>query len=396
MKHFDNRKKLLDGCRRIVIKIGSAVLTGQKGLDRVMIHRLSDQIAELRNEGREILVVSSGAIASGMRKLGFPEKPRSIPHKQATAAVGQSFLMQAWEEAFDKHDVLVAQVLLTGDDLGHRQRYLNARNTLETLIEWRIVPIINENDTVAVEEIKFGDNDQLAVLIGGLVGADLIIILTDIAGLYDHDPKTCPSARLITEVHRVDRRVLSCASSQASSTGTGGMVSKLLAAKKSLAIGIPLIIAPGRDRDVLLRLVQGECLGTLFVPDRKLYQGRKVWLANVPHPSGDLVLDDGAVDAVVHKGKSLLPAGIQEVKGTFGMGAPVRCLDTAGRVIAIGLSNYKSSEIEKIKGCHTSEIENILGYKHSDEVIHRNNLALVFEEDVSGDDDNEEAAKVVN
>jgi glutamate 5-kinase len=348
-----------------------------------MIHRLSDQIAELRNEGREILVVSSGAIASGMRKLGFSEKPRSIPHKQATAAVGQSFLMQAWEEAFDKHEILVAQVLLTGEDLGHRQRYLNARNTLETLIEWGIVPIINENDTVAVEEIKFGDNDQLAVLIGGLVGADLIVILTDIAGLYDHDPKTYPSAQLITEVHKVDRRVLSCASSQTSSTGTGGMVSKLLAAKKSLAIGIPLIIAPGRERDVLLRLVRGECLGTLFVPERRFYQGRKVWLANVPHPSGDLVLDDGAVDAIVHKGKSLLPAGILEVRGTFGMGAPVRCVDTAGRVIAIGLSNYKSSEIEKIKGCHTSEIESILGYKHSDEVIHRNNLALVFEEEFS-------------
>lgn len=381
MEILEERKKLFDKCRRIVVKIGSAVLTGQKGLDRVMIHRISDQIAELRGEGREILVVSSGAIASGMKKLGLTEKPKSIPYKQATAAVGQSFLMQAWEEAFDKHDILVAQVLLTGDDLGCRQRYLNARNTLETLIEWSIVPIINENDTVAVEEIKFGDNDQLAVLIGGLVGADLVVILTDTAGLYDRDPKENPSARLITEIHRVDRRVLSCASSQTSSTGTGGMVSKLLAAKKSLSIGIPLVIAPGRERDVLLRLTKGECLGTLFIPDKKLYQGRKVWLAHVPHPAGDLILDDGAVDAIVRKGKSLLPAGILEVRGTFGMGAPVRCLDVSGKLIAVGLSNYKSSEIEKIKGCHTSEIESILGYKHSDEVIHRNNLALVFEEE---------------
>lgn len=381
MEVLEERKKLFDRCRRIVVKIGSAVLTGQKGLDRVMIHRISDQIAELRGEGREILVVSSGAIASGMKKLGLTEKPKSIPYKQATAAVGQSFLMQAWEEAFEKHDILVAQVLLTGDDLGYRQRYLNARNTLETLIEWNIVPIINENDTVAVEEIKFGDNDQLAVLIGGLVGADLVVILTDTAGLYDRDPREYPSARLITEIHKVDRRVLSCASSQTSSTGTGGMISKLLAAKKSLSIGIPLVIAPGRERDVLLRLVQGECLGTLFIPDRKLYQGRKVWLAHVPHPAGDLILDDGAVDAIVRKGKSLLPAGILEVQGTFGMGAPVRCLDVSGKVIAVGLSNYKSSEIEKIKGCHTSEIESILGYKHSDEVIHRNNLALVFEEE---------------
>ncbi|MCX7823887.1 MAG: glutamate 5-kinase [Syntrophobacterales bacterium] len=380
MKIIEERKRIFDRCRRIVIKIGSAVLTGQKGLDRVMIHRISDQIAELRSSGREILIVSSGAIASGMKKLGLTEKPKSIPYKQATAAVGQSFLMQAWEEAFDKHDTLVAQVLLTGDDLGYRQRYLNARNTLETLIEWNIIPVINENDTVAVEEIKFGDNDQLAVLIGGLVGADLIVVLTDIAGLYDHDPREHPSAKLIPEVHRVDRQILSCASSQTSSTGTGGMISKLMAAKKSLAIGIPLIIAPGRERDVLLRLMQGECLGTLFVPDKKLYQGRKVWLAHVPHPAGDLIIDGGAVEAIVHKGKSLLPAGILEVRGTFGMGAPVRCLDTSGQVIAVGLSNYRASEIEKIKGCHTSEIESILGYKHSDEVIHRNNLALVFEE----------------
>jgi glutamate 5-kinase len=391
LDRFEDRKKVFDKCRRIVVKVGSAVLTGQKGLDRVMIHRLSDQIAEIRKTGREVLVVSSGAIASGMKKLGLSEKPKSIPSKQATAAVGQSFLMQAWEEAFNKYDILAAQILLTGEDLAHRQRYLNARNTLETLLEWRIVPIINENDTVAVEEIKFGDNDQLAVLIAGLVGADLIIILTDTEGLYDKDPRTCRSAKLITEVHKVDRRILSCASSQTSSTGTGGMLSKLLAAKKSLSIGIPLIIAPGRERDVLIRLIQGECLGTLFMPDKKLYQGRKVWLAHIPHPSGDLVLDDGAVDAIVHKGKSLLPAGILEVRGTFGVGAPVRCLDSSGRVIAIGLSNYKSSEIEKIKGCHTAEIDKILGYRHSDEVIHRNNLALIFDEDMpeSGEEKNE-------
>ncbi|MEJ5301690.1 MAG: glutamate 5-kinase [Thermodesulforhabdaceae bacterium] len=392
MEYSEERRKLFDKCRRIVVKIGSAVLTAQKGLDRVMVHRLSDQIAEIRETGCELIVVSSGAIASGMKKLGFSEKPKSIPYKQATAAVGQSFLMQAWEEAFDKHDILVAQILLTGEDLAHRQRYLNARNTLETLLEWRIVPIINENDTVAIEEIKFGDNDQLAVLIGGLVGADLIVILTDTEGLYDHDPKVCNSAKLITEVHKVDRRILACASSQGSSTGTGGMLSKLLAAKKSLSIGIPLIIAPGRERDVLIRLMKGECLGTLFIPDKKLYQGRKIWLAHIPHPAGDLVLDDGAVDAVVRKGKSLLPAGIKEVRGNFGVGAPVRCLDSSERVVAIGLSNYRSSEIEKIKGCHTAEIESILGYKHSDEVIHRNNLALVFEEDMLEPEERDELA----
>ncbi len=368
----ETRKQLLERWRRIVVKIGSAVLTGPKGLDRVMVHRLSDQVAELWGGGREVLIVSSGAVASGMRKLGLTERPKTIPSKQATAALGQSFLMQAWEEAFDKYEMLVAQVLLTGEDMAHRRRYLNARNTLETLIEWRVVPIINENDTVAVEEIKFGDNDQLAVLIGGLVGADLIVILTDTEGLYDCDPRRNPQARLITELHRVDRHVLSCASERTSAPGTGGMVSKLMAAKRALSIGIPLIIAPGRERDVLMRIIGGETVGTLFLPDRRLYQGRKVWLAHLPHPSGELVLDDGAVKAIVEKGKSLLPAGVRDVRGTFGVGSPVRCVDKEGRTIAIGLSNYK--------GHHSSEVERLIGYKHSDEVIHRNNLALVAEE----------------
>ncbi len=376
-----DRKKLFEKCRRVVIKVGSAVITGSKGLDRVVIHRLSDQIAELMGRGHEILIVSSGAIASGMKKLGLTEKPKTIPYKQATAAVGQSFLVQAWEEAFDKYDILVAQVLLTGEDLGNRSRYLNARNTLEVLLEWRIIPVINENDTVVVEEIKFGDNDQLAVLIGCLVGADLIIILTDIEGLYDKDPKEDPSARLIHEVHKIDKNILSLASSKTSSVGTGGMISKLMAAKKALSIGIPMIIAPGKERDVILKIFEGERLGTLFMPDRRLYRGRKAWLAHLPHPAGELVIDKGAEDAIARKGKSLLPAGILEVRGNFGVGAPVKCVSIDGRLIAIGLSNYKSSEIERIKGCHTSEIEAIIGYKHSDEVIHRNNLALIFEDE---------------
>jgi len=375
------RREIFQTCRRVVVKIGSAVLTSPRGLNRVMVHRLGDQIAELHGQGVKVVVVSSGAISSGMKKLGLNERPKSIPYKQATAALGQSFLMQAWEEAFDKHDLLAAQILLTAEDLADRKRYLNARNTLETLLEWKVIPIVNENDTVAVEEIKFGDNDQLAVLIAGLVGADIIVNLTDIEGLYDSDPRVSPSARLISTVEKIDSRVLACASNECTAFGTGGMISKLMAAKKAMSIGVPMIIASGRERDVLLRLFLGADIGTLFLPKGRVYSGKKVWLAHLPHPAGDLVIDDGAVKAIVAKGKSLLPVGIKEVRGNFDEGAPVRCLDEKGKVIAIGLTNYRSGDIEKIKGRHTTEIDKVLGHKHFDEVIHRNNLALLVEQE---------------
>ena len=376
-----DRKAFLGRCRRLVIKVGSAVLTGPKGLNRVMIHRLADQIAELRQmqRGHEVVIVSSGAVASGLRKVGLTDRPRTIPQKQATAAVGQSALMESWEAAFDKYDLLVAQILLTTEDLAHRHRYLNARNTLETLLDWGILPIINENDTVVVEEIKFGDNDQLSALIAGLIGADLAVNLTDTEGLFDCDPRIYPEAQLIPVVNRVDARLLKCATPEPGSVGTGGMLSKLYAARKCLASGIPMIIAPGRERDVLLRIFEGDPLGTLFFPLRRIYQGKKLWLASLPKPAGNLVLDDGAVAALQKRGKSLLPIGIREVLGTFGVGAPVRCLDAAGNVIGVGLSNYKSGEIELIKGRRSEEIEGIIGRKHSDEVIHRNNFVLAHE-----------------
>jgi glutamate 5-kinase len=378
---IEARKALFSRCRRIVIKVGSAVLTGPRGLNRVMIHRLSDQIAELRERqpDSEIVIVSSGAVASGLRKVGLTERPRTIPQKQATAAVGQGVLMEAWEAAFDKYELLVAQILLTSEDLAHRHRYLNARNTLETLLDWRILPIINENDTVVVEEIKFGDNDQLSVMIAGLIGADLVVTLTDTEGLYDCDPRLNASACLIPIVRRVDAKLLACATPASGEVGTGGMLSKITAARKCLASGIPMIIAPGKERDVLLRVFDGEILGTLFLPRRRVYQGRKLWLANLPKPAGDLILDAGAVAALQKGGKSLLPIGIREVVGAFGVGAPVRCLDGGKKVIGIGLSNYKSNEIEQIKGHHSEEIERIIGYKHSDEVIHRNNFVLAGE-----------------
>lgn len=376
-----DRRRLFGRVRRLVIKVGSAVVTDSRGLNRVMIHRLSDQIAELkqRDPDLKIVVVSSGAVASGVRRIGLKERPKTIPHKQATAAVGQGVLMEAWEVAFDKYDILVAQILLTSEDLAHRHRYLNARNTLETLLDWSILPIINENDTVVVEEIKFGDNDQLSVMIAGLIGADMVVTLTDTEGLFDSDPKTCPSASLIRVVHRVDARILACATPVPGAVGTGGMLSKIHAARKCLASGMGMVIAPGHDRDVLLRLFEGETLGTLFLPRRRVYHGKKLWLANLPKPAGDLLLDEGAVAALRRRGKSLLPIGVRSVSGSFGVGAPVRCVDEKGEVIGIGLSNYRSSEIELIKGHRTDEIEALIGYKHSDEVIHRNNFVLADE-----------------
>jgi glutamate 5-kinase len=381
MEELKDRVGFFSRCRRLVIKVGSAVLTGSQGLNRVMIHRLSDQIAELRQSDpdRKIAIVTSGAVASGLRRVGFTQRPRTIPQKQAMAAVGQGALMEAWEAAFDKYELLVAQVLLTSEDLTHRHRYLNARNTLETLLDWGILPIINENDTVVVEEIRFGDNDHLSAMIAGLIGADLVINLTDIAGLYDCDPRLHGEARLIPLVNRIDAKLTTCATPEPGSVGTGGMLSKVNAAKKCLASGIPMIIAPGRERDVLLRIFAGETLGTLFLPRKRFYHGKKLWLANLPKPVGELVLDEGAVTALQKRGKSLLPIGVREVRGTFGVGAPVRCLNEVGEVIGIGLCNYRSNEIDLIKGRHTEEIESLIGYKHSDEVIHRNNFVLTGE-----------------
>lgn len=381
MPKSQKRAEILSRCRRVLIKVGSAVVTGPKGLDRVAIHRLSDQIAELRQRSArmDVVVVSSGAVASGMHRMGLAERPRTIPHKQAAAAVGQGALMEAWEAAFDKYDLMVAQVLLTSEDMANRHRYLNARNTLETLFSWGITPIVNENDTVVVEEIKFGDNDHLAALIAGLVGADLVINLTDTDGLYDRDPRLDASAKLIPTVYRVDAKVMAFAASDPGAMGTGGMLSKLNAARKCLALGIAMIIACGKQRDILLRLFEGEELGTMFLPRERAYSGKKVWLANLPKPAGELTLDDGAVTALIERGRSLLPIGVREVRGVFGVGAPVRCMDKDGNVIGIGLSNYKSTEIENIKGRHSEEIEKLIGYKHSDEVIHRDNFVLTEE-----------------
>jgi glutamate 5-kinase len=370
------RKKVTSATQRIVIKIGSSVLAGRRGLDLGVINRLCDEISMLREQGRQVVIVSSGAIASGIHKVGLREMPKTIPQKQAAAAVGQGSLIQAYEEAFSRYDLRVAQVLLTSDDLTNRRRYLNARHTLQTLLEWGIIPIVNENDTVVVDEIKFGDNDNLSALIAQLIEADLLVALTDMEGLYDADPRQSHEAKVIPVVHRIDRQVEGFAGHRPGGLGTGGMPSKLMAAKKVTAAGVPMIIGNGRNRYVLKEIFDGEEVGTLFLPAQRRLPSKKQWIAHALKPQGEVILDAGAAKALKLRGKSLLPTGIVEVRGSFELGAPVRCLSSEEEVIGIGLVNYGAEEIKKIMGVRSNRIEEVLGYKHSDEVIHRDNFVL--------------------
>ncbi|MER3555743.1 MAG: glutamate 5-kinase [Meiothermus sp.] len=386
--------------RRLVVKVGSAVIAGRQGLQRERLENIAAQILSLRAEGREIVLVSSGAVASGVAKLGLRERPKTMPGKQAAAAVGQPVLMGAWAEAFANargrgqgsglrknlppHPeprtrnpaVEIAQILLTAEDLAHRHRYLNARHTLETLLQWGILPVINENDTVMVDEIKFGDNDQLSALIASLVGADLLVLLSDVEALYDADPRSNPAAKPVPYVRQVDFEVLAMAGESPNGVGTGGMRSKLLAAEKAQAAGIPMLLLPGTQDNAVLEALAGEPIGTLFAGGNRRYSGQKLWLYQLPKPKGEVVVDAGAAKALRQGGASLLPAGIRAVRGSFGVGEAVKCLDDRGNLIGIGLVNYGSGEIERIKRAKTKDIEGILGYKHSDEVIHRDYFAL--------------------
>ncbi len=375
----ERRRALIKKVKKIVVKIGSAVLAENGRLNPLAIGRLSDQIAALIKKGYQVAVVSSGAIASGVGKLGLNRKPDTIPRKQAVAAIGQGSLMYCYEEAFRPHDLLVAQLLLTHEDLAHRQRYLNAHNTLITLLDWGIVPIINENDTVAVEEIKFGDNDQLSAMIAHLIESDLLIILTDTEGLYDQDPRENPEAKLLFEVERIDPRVIEYTSKSSGVWGLGGMRSKVLAAQKAVSGGIPVIVAPGKKEGILLELMKGKVLGTFFLPQQPTFSRKTHWIAYTLKSQGDLVVDDGARKALVERGKSLLPSGVAEVRGRFGIGACVRILDRQSRVVGKGLVNYPASDIIRIMGRKSSDIADILEHKYSDEVIHRDNLVIFSE-----------------
>lgn len=362
--------------KRIVVKLGSNVITARNGLDLDVIEAISNQISLLMDKGIEVILVSSGAMAAGMRKMAMDRRPDEIPKRQAISAIGQSGVMHAYEKSFAVHDKKIAQILLTGDDLTNRKRYLNARNTLHTLMEWKIVPIINENDTIMVEEIKLGDNDNLAAMISLLMDADFLFILTDIDGLYDKDPRQFSDACLVPKVGKIQKEIEDYASNMPGTLGTGGMFSKIQAAQKVTSAGIPMIVARGNMDNVLLRLFAGEELGTYFVPKEGKMASRKCWIAHTLAPKGSIVIDEGAVRAVQQNGKSLLPIGIVTVEGNFEEGAAVDFKTSDHKVIGVGLTNYSSSDINLIKGLKTSQIKACLGGKHYDEIIHRNNLVL--------------------
>ncbi len=368
------RCKYLQKVRRLVVKVGSAVLTTEKGLSREVINNLAGELSRFRRQGYEVLLVSSGAIACGRQKLGFPRRNFSLVEKQALAATGQAELIQTYEEYFSQYGEHSAQVLLTRTDLEDRRRYLLARNTLLTLLKWGLIPIINENDTVAVEEIEFGDNDLLAAMVVGLVGADLLVCLSDIDALYERDPRDDPSAQPVRIVEQIDEKVEAMAGKRPGRFGRGGMVSKIRAAKMVTGLGVPMVIAPGREPLILERIFAGEEVGTFFIPSRKI-SARKFWIAYHSKPEGQLILDKGAVEAIMRRGKSLLPAGIKEVRGRFEKGACVECVDETGRRVAVGLTNFSAEEIRKILGCHSREISKRLGAPLQ-EIIHRDNLVI--------------------
>jgi glutamate 5-kinase len=373
-----DRTQLLNSVRRVVVKVGSAVLTAsQGGLDTEHIQALTDSLSRVQKKGHELVLVSSGAIAAGVKKIGLRRKPSSIPEKQAAAAVGQASLMWVYERSFNKNGHKVAQILLTRDDVSDRRRFLNARNTLWTLLRWGILPIINENDSVVIDEIQFGDNDCLSALVTNLVQADLLVILTDTDGLFDADPKVSPEARLISMIENVDERVLSLVQLTTSDVGTGGMTSKLQAAKTAAIYGVPTIITSGRSSDILERVLAGEDVGTLVLPKENRINSWKHWIAYSKTTCGSIVVDPGARRAILENGRSLLPSGIREVAGHFGTGDSVSCLGEDGMEFARGLVNYSSDEVRRIQGKRTSEIQSLLGYKYFDEVIHRDDLVIV-------------------
>lgn len=370
------RKALLKRTRRVVVKVGSGVLTGRDGLSRRVIRDLTNDMCALRKKGIEVVLVSSGAISSGLKKIGLARRPDTISGKQAAAAVGQAGLIMAWEKVFERNGQKVAQILITRDDFNHRGRYLNARNTIFTLLAWKIVPIINENDTVVVEEIKFGDNDNLSAMVTSLVDAQFLVFLTDLDGLYDKDPRIHKDAHLIPVVDRVSREILRFAGSIPGFLGTGGMGSKIRAAQNAALGGIPTVIANGTTPGVLRSIFRGAEVGTLFLPQDVALCSRKRWIAFTKAPKGRIVIDPGAERAILRGGKSLLPSGIKEVSGVFALGDSVVLLNQKGQELAVGMANYDARDVQKIKGLKTSEIQKALGYKHDDEVIHRDNLVL--------------------
>jgi glutamate 5-kinase len=363
---------------RWVVKIGSSLLTAEgQGIDRESIQRWAGEIANLVAQGCEVVLVTSGAIAEGCSRLGFRERPKAIHELQAAAAVGQMGLIEAYESAFQRHGLRTALVLLTHDDLSNRQRYLNARTTLRTLLELGVVPVINENDTVATDEIRFGDNDTLGALVTNLVEAHVLVLLTDRDGLYEADPDIDPSAPLVGYARANDASLLKMAGKGAGAVGVGGMATKIGAARVASRSGARTLIANGAAVDVLVKLRAGETVGTLLAPDVEVLLARKRWIAGQLKTKGELVLDAGAVKVLRHGGKSLLAVGVTATRGKFARGEVVLCLDPESGAVAKGLVNYSSDETEKILGCATRDIEGRLGFVREPELMHRDNLVLL-------------------
>lgn len=374
---MSNKRQALTQSRRILVKIGSALLTNDgQGLDVAAIEGWVAQMAQLRTQGHELLLVTSGSVAEGMARLGWKQRPKSVHELQAAAAVGQMGLIQTWETAFKKHGINSAQILLTHDDLSNRKRYLNARSALRTLLDLGVVPIINENDTVATDEIRFGDNDTLGALVTNLLEVDTLVLLTDQFGLFDADPRENPNANLISEGRAQDPALLAVAG-DGGALGRGGMFTKVRAARLAARSGARTVILGGRTEQALIRLFAGENLGTLLLPDDEPITARKRWLAGHLQEKGVLVLDSGASQAVQLQGKSLLPVGVKEVRGRFARGELVVCVDETEQRLAKGLINYSSNEARLLAGQPSNQIERILGYVEATELIHRDNLVVI-------------------
>jgi glutamate 5-kinase len=369
---------VVKNAKRLVVKVGSTLVTNEgQGLDRRAIARWTTQIAELRHAGREVVLVSSGAIAEGMQRLGWKRRPRAVHELQAAAAVGQMGLVEVYESCFREHGLITSQVLLTHEDLADRKRYLNARSTLRTLLALGVISVINENDTVAIDEIRFGDNDTLGALVTNLIEAEVLVILTDQAGLFESDPRKDAGARLVARGRAGDPALEAMAGGAGSAIGLGGMLTKVLAAKRAARSGAHTVIASGHEENVLVRLASGESIGTELTAERATLAARKQWLADHLQVRGQLTLDAGAVKALTVDGKSLLPIGVHAAAGEFERGEVVSCLDDSGHEVARGLVNYSATETRRILRTPSGEIESKLGYVDESELIHRDNLVLL-------------------
>jgi len=371
-------KEIFLSGNRIVIKIGTNLLADRaKGINVDRIDAIGKSVSALQSQGKQVAIVTSGAIGAGMLLLGMKERPRAIPEKQAAAAIGQPILMEAYENAFRKYHSTIAQILLTKDDFASRVRYNNTKNTFSALFDKGVIPIVNENDTVAVEEIKLGDNDNLSSLVANLIGADLLIILSDVDGLYSDDPSKNPNAELIPVVEKFTQQIEKLAKKNRNELSTGGMLTKIRAAKRCVSAGIAVVIANGRKPNVLEEIFSGNSSGTLFLPSQSKINVRKKWIGYVSDSKGIVVIDNGAKIALLTRQTSLLPSGVLEVRGKFNADDTISVLDTDGSEIARGVAGFTSSDLDKIKGKKTSEIQKILNRKSGDEVIHRNNLVLI-------------------